>query len=539
MDLEALIREADPVRRIDPVDVRSDDAQELYRQIIEGRISPHGPATGSPRSGVSDLDGAHPTAGRHLQWTGPRKWAVAAAVILLVTGLGSVFVVAGGGGRPFRTNPTTNPTSSAWRLISSVGPEVRPFASTPSNPQGLRSLTCPTARICYLISSTTSNGGLPDAAFRSTDGGISWLPISLPSGTFLDTSFSCVSATECLIGAEAGMSSAINGSNVAQLLLATDDGGVSWITHRVPMPSIMGADGVLNQTISSLQGRLYDLHCFSSESCTGFGTTPTGQAEGGSGGKDPISQTVAMRTGDGGATWSTHVFPWSTTPSGSPGWSNEQHARFSCPTEQSCVGLAGVLSGPDYSHTFQINGSTYRGGQVSSLLEFRTSDGGADWSQSWVSGVQGHVEAFTCPDQVQCFAVAQIGEDTPYGPTEVLTTSDGGATWKSQQLLPSQNPGWDAFRSISCPSAAACWTAGSDQSPTDPSLSEGTMFATQNGGQTWLPVALPAGLGSVSEVDCVSEQACLAIGQPPIPNGPTTSSAPVPSEVLTNRSRTR
>ncbi len=538
MDLETLIREADPVRRIDPVDVRSDDAQELYRHIIEGRSEPRGSVTGSSGSGVSGLDGAHPTDGRHPQWSGLRKWGVAAAAILLAIGLGSVFVVAGGGGRPLRTNPMTNPASSAWRLVSSVGPQIRPFESTGTNPQGLHSLTCPTARICYLISSTTSTGGLPDAVFRSTDGGISWLPISLPPGVFLDTSFSCVSGTECMVGAEAGMGSAIDGSNVAQLLLATNDGGASWITHRVPMPPIMGADAVLNQTISSLQGRLYDLDCSGPKSCIGFGTTPTGQAEGGSGGKDPISQTVAMRTDDGGATWNTHVFPWSTTPSGSPGWSNEQHATFSCPTEQSCVGLAEVLAAPDYSHTFQVNGSTYRGGQLSSLLEFRTSDGGADWSQSWVSGVQGHLDALTCPDQVHCFAVAQIGEDTPDGPTDVLTTSDGGATWKSQQLFPTQNPGWDAVRSISCPSATTCWTAGSEQSSTDPSLSEGSMFATQNGGQTWLPVTLPAGLGSVSEVDCVSEQACLAIGQPPIPNGPTTSSGPVPSDVLTNRGRT-
>jgi hypothetical protein len=505
------------------------DADQL--RAVEG-------VTGSSRSGVSDLDETHSTNGRH-QWTGPWTWAVAAAAILLVIGLGSAFVVAGGGGRPLRTNPTTSPTSSVWRLVSSVGPEVRPFESTGDNPQGLHSLTCPTARICYLISSPSSTGGFPDAAIRSMDGGMSWLPISLPSGVFLDTSFSCVNGTDCMVGAEAGIGSAVNGSNVAQLLLATNDGGASWITHQVPMPPIMGADAALNQTISSLQGRLYDLHCFSSKSCVAFGTTPADQAEGGSDGKDPISQTVAMRTGDGGTTWSTYVFPWSTTPSGAPGWSNEQRATFSCPTEQSCVGLATVLAAVDYSHTFQVNGSTYRGGQASSLLEFRTSDGGANWSQSWVSGVQAFVETLTCPDQNHCFAVAQIGEYAPPGPTEVLTTSDGGATWEPRQLFPSQNPGWDSVSSISCPSVAACWIAGSEQSSTDPSHSEGAMFATQDGGQTWLPVQLPTGLGSVNQVDCVSARSCLAIGQPPISNGPVTSSGPIPSFVLTNRGRNR
>jgi hypothetical protein len=61
------------------------------------------------------------------------------------------------------------------------------------------------------------------------------------------------------------------------------------------------------------------------------------------------------------------------------------------------------------------------------------------------------------------------------------------------------------------------------------------MFTTRDGGQTWLPVELPGGLGIVNQVDCPTVQSCLAIGQPPIPNGPVTSHGPTPSLFLTNR----
>jgi hypothetical protein len=539
MELETLIREADPVRCIDPVNVESEDAQELYQQITEGRSRLRISPTGSSASAGSWTRGLRSINGRHLLRAGPRKWAVGAAAVLVFVGFGAAYVMAVSDGGPLRTSAAIGRVSTVWRLVSAVGPAIRPFESTVGSPQGLRSLTCPTARICYLISSTTSTGRPPDAAFRSTDGGMSWASINLPSGVFLDTSFSCVSAASCMVGAESGIGSAVDGSNVAQLLLTTNDRGESWTTHPVPMTPIRGADAALNQTISSLQGSLDDLHCFSLKSCIAFGTTPADQAEGGSDGRNPISQTVAMRTNDDGATWSTHVFPWSTTPNGDPGWSNAQRAAFSCPTEQSCVGLATVLAAPNYSHTFQMNGNTYRGGQESSLLEFRTSDAGASWSQTWVSGVQGFVEALTCPDQNHCLAVAQVGKYAPPGPTDVVTTTDGGATWEPRQVLPAQNPSWDSLRSISCPTINACWIAGSQQSSTNPSLSQGAMFATQNRGQTWLPVTLPTGLGSVGEIDCISVRACLAVGQPPMANGAVSSSGPIPSDVLTNRSRSR
>jgi hypothetical protein len=138
-----------------------------------------------------------------------------------------------------------------------------------------------------------------------------------------------------MVGAEAGLGSAVGASNVAQLLVSTNNGGASWTTHQVPMPPVEGTDSSLNQAMAGLQGALDDLDCFSASSCIAFGTTPTGQPEGGSNGTSFISLTVAMRTDDAGATWSTYVFPWSATPSGAPGWSDEEVAAMTADRRRS------------------------------------------------------------------------------------------------------------------------------------------------------------------------------------------------------------
>ena len=85
----------------------------------------------------------------------------------------------------------------------------------------------------------------------------------------------------------------------------------------------------------------------------------------------------------------------------------------------------------------------------------------------------------------------------------VVVTSDGGANWSFHQPFSPPNPQWDGLNSISCPTTKVCWIAASDQSSTHPSLTQGAMFTTRNGGQTWLPVQLPTGLGNVSQVDAL------------------------------------
>jgi len=530
MDLDMLVREADPAHDFDPVVAQSDVAQDLLRQILAGETGNRG----RPRHNRHDRlpSGA---IGQH-SWSRSPLVAVAAAVVLLATGLGAVAISQGHRATrsvALKPNPNVKPVAMNWRLVSEISPQIHPFVSTSGSPQGIHSLTCPSARVCYLISSSLS-GLPPNALYRSSDGGGTWLPMKLPPGVFLDTSLSCFSANGCIVGAEAGFGSGLDG--VAQLLLTTRDGGVSWTTRHVPIPPVVGDDAALNQQIAALQGNLYELQCFTSQSCVAFGTTPTGEPEGGSDGTNFISLTVAMRTDDGGSTWTTHVFPWSTTPSGAPGWSSQQHAAFSCPSALDCVGLARVFAAgpPPADHKSPTYGS-----QDVYILEFRTTDGGHSWSKQWVPVGEGTVTSLTCPDVSHCVAITHFGPAGANGPDGVLASSDGGGTWTAVQPFPSLNPGWNDLTSISCPTDSMCWLAGSEQSSSDPSETTGVMFASQDGGHSWEPVELPIGLGSVNEVDCLVDQSCLAIGQAPIPNGTVTSRAPNPTLVLTNSNQSR
>jgi photosystem II stability/assembly factor-like uncharacterized protein len=529
MDLDMLVREADPAHDFDPVVAQSDVAQDLLRQILAGETGNRG----RPRHNRHD----RLPSGAIVQhsWSRSPLVAVAAAVVLLAAGLGAVAISQGHRSTrsvALKPNPNVKPVAMNWRLVSEISPQIHPFVSTSGSPQGLHSLTCPSARVCYLISSSLS-GLPPNALYRSSDGGGTWLPMKLPPGVFLDTSLSCVSETDCKVGAEDGLASGVDGSNVPQVLLSTQDGGASWVTHDVPMPSIKGADTALDQTISSLEGHLSDLQCFTASSCIAFGTTPADQQAQpiNESPPDPVSQTVAMRTNDGGATWATHVFPWSTTPSGSPGWSNEQVATFSCETDQTCVGLATVLAAPNTDR----KSSSY-GDQAAYLLEYRSTDGGVSWTNNWVPDTQGRADSLSCPDESNCIAVTEFGAMGAYGAYGVLTSTDGGATWTEEQPFPTLNPGWNGITSITCPTSTSCWISGSEQSTSHPSDPQGAMFTTQDGGHTWLPVELPGGLGSVNQVACPTVQSCLAIGQPPIPNGTVTSRAPNPTLVLTNQS---
>jgi photosystem II stability/assembly factor-like uncharacterized protein len=446
------------------------------------------------------------------------RWiAVIAASAVLIIGL---VVVVGSGvtsDQPPQRSATIHSRVAAFSLLSATAPAG--FASTGGSPQGFNQMSCPTSQVCYLESVTPKSH--IRTAYHSTDGGVTWLPLTIPAGLWLDTAFSCYGADNCMVGAELTNYR----TNAGQVLLSTTDGGTSWQSEPVPMASVTGSDAALDPSIANSTGSLYQLQCFSAQSCVAFGNVPSDRLE------EPysetpatgVSPTVVLRTQDGGNSWSSTVIPWSTTPTGTPAWSNQQHATFSCSSQTTCLGLATVWGRPDGTP----------GGQPSYLLELSSSDGGSTWSSSWVANVQASPEQVVCPDQSNCYAL--VGFDTIPDSNGLMMTADGGATWSStQQPLSSANGGWDALTSISCPSATTCWAAGHVRSTTNPSLGAGVMFETQDGGQTWSNAQLPSGIGSVNQLDCTSVQSCLAIAQPPYAPGAEYPIGPIFSEVLTN-----
>ncbi len=474
-------------------------------------------------SGLKESDGRI----SHRWRVGSRRTLVAvaaAAVLLLVIGVGVVV-------RPFGSSKGTvsipSTTFGAFRLASDSGPSVAPFESTGGSPQGIGQMACPTATTCFIVSQTSTPG--PSTApvqevttvYRSTDSGVSWQTLTIPSGVVIDTPLSCVSASWCMVGAQS-----ISGrASAPQDVLITSDGGATWVTELVPLPGKTITNSAQGDSVTSAQGTLYSLQCFSQSSCIGFGLVPFDQPE------EPVSSTgngvlhtVVVRTSNSGGSWSSTTIPWSTTPSGAPAWSNAQHAAFSCASPSQCLGLATVLGQPDAS-----------GNQSANLLQLRSSDGGTTWTSNWLPTLGGAVSDLTCHDANNCVATATVGAfgSKATGTIGVMATSDGGATWVVREVFPSSDVTWDGLTSISCPSVSTCWVSGYQKSTTRPGLTEGAMFVTRDGGLTWLSAQIPANVGSVTQVDCNAAESCLALAQPPIASGTSTPSGPIPSILLT------
>jgi photosystem II stability/assembly factor-like uncharacterized protein len=453
-----------------------------------------------------------------------RRVTLTAALSLLI-GLAIVFatlVTVNTGTNPSATGPLGNVT---WRLVSDQGP-AQNFAST-GGPQGLDEMTCATAQVCYLesrveIGSSTSAFAPTFYVYRSNDAGSTWTSISIPRGTSLDTPLSCFDADDCMVGAQTGGTN-YSAVGTIQEMLTTSNGGTTWTVLQVPMAPVTGQDSALDSQLTGLQGSLTQLQCFNSESCIGFGTLPSDQPT------QPLiaplqgaSRTVVMRTQDGGTTWSSTVLPWSTTPTGAAAWSNEQELTATCSSPSVCVGIATVLAEGNSA-----------GIQPTSMLEFRTTDSGATWSSNWIPNVQGSASALTCPDEENCYATVGVGDfGAKVGTPEVLATSDGGATWRLENVFASAPPNGNGLTSITCPSINNCLVSGAQRSMTNAKLSTGSIFVTSDGGKTWSSSQLPAGLGIVTQVDCASSQTCLAIAQPPYLSGAPAPSGPMPSDIL-------
>lgn len=399
--------------------------------------------------------------------------------------------------------PPSPVRSPAWRLLSSIGTAFAADASAGSP----NAITCPTTSTCYVVTESLvithqleSGGAGPDhneipfptGAEVTQDGGTSWHALPVPSGVDISTSFACPSATTCLAGARP-LSSLLTGPPSGPMVIRTTDGGATWSETAVSIPADPGPDPGL---ISGHQDQgLTRLICFSSLTCIAFGMTPYGLAEGGSTGHTHVTQTVVLRTADGGSHWSTYDLPWVPTPSGTPAWSNAEHATFSCPNASTCIGLAGVWSrGSSGSST---------GVQPASILEWRTENGGATWTHSWVAqfpGSAGDGAHLACADASHCLAFTE--PTTLGGGYEMLSTSDGGASWATSEPLAGTGI---TVTSVSCRSATECWVAGTQKGETP----GGVILLTTDGGSTWTSQPIPPTL-SVENVTCRSST-CYAM----------------------------
>lgn len=468
MDFDTYIRAADPGIRVS-VEQPSDEMAALALHEL---------ATGA--AGLR-----HPRRRVTLSLAIPGLGAIVIAIALLVVLLPS--------------SASQHP-SSAWRLVSTVSSTS--FAPTPATPNVAATITCPSASVCYATGETqVLVAGTPEdaanAVYRSTNGGSSWQQLALPSGIILDTALTCPTVNQCLAGAWRGPGGYPTGTQ-AQLLISTTDEGRHWSIQSVPTPSFL-----------AFHGYLRTLQCFSEEQCFGFGNEPNQKSE---------ASPVFMATDDGGASWRTFVFPWVDAPGAAP--AELESAVFDCADVESCQGIESV----EYPMPSSIVGSVL----TTRLLAWRTSDGGATWSDSWIEAGPGQAITVNCSDAIHCVATAYHGASglvSTVG-SDILTTVDGGAVWEVNVTPAGVNT---LLETVSC-SGADCWAGGYVANNSDPEADVGSVIQSDNYGSTWMPGSLPSHVGAVSDVYCPAGPVCFATAVEV-----SSAGLPVAEQVLTNQ----
>jgi photosystem II stability/assembly factor-like uncharacterized protein len=130
-----------------------------------------------------------------------------------------------------------------------------------------------------------------------------------------------------------------------------------------------------------------------------------------------------------------------------------------------------------------------------------TRDGGTSWQQLSVPGDIGWLgRGLSCLDGESCFA---LGQDTA-GVDVIVRTSDGGASWSTQQL--SSVPSSANLSEMSCSSLSSCVVVGASYD-----LSTSFALVTADAGKSWTRSALPDGFVPL-RVACGADAPCLVSG---------------------------
>lgn len=168
-------------------------------------------------------------------------------------------------------------------------------------------VTCGLGGTCLFLYQSAFGGV---ATFlRSTDGGATWIVSTPPGNELLGTS--CFAASTCVI-AYANVPANRTSSNVRAFLTATTDGGATWSTTPLPVPS----------------GSVTDVTCATALDCTA------------------LYENTAEQTVDGGMTWSAI------------GWPKEPPLSVSSPLEASCSPTTCLVVETTFSLSFTVDSSS-------------------------------------------------------------------------------------------------------------------------------------------------------------------------------------
>jgi photosystem II stability/assembly factor-like uncharacterized protein len=133
---------------------------------------------------------------------------------------------------------------------------------------------------------------------------------------------------------------------------------------------------------------------------------------------------------------------------------------------------------------------------------FTSENAGTSWRQVAAPPGVLTVDGVVCPTRSQCTVVVNDGA-TAWS----ARSADFGATWQRMGNLPAGFVGTDA---MSCTESGPCLIGG--YLPTGAGHGAGAIALSPDGGQTWVPAAVPSGTGLLQDAACLSASECLAVG---------------------------
>jgi photosystem II stability/assembly factor-like uncharacterized protein len=332
-------------------------------------------------------------------------------------------------------------------------------------------VTMVSARTGFL---TTTRGFIQ----RTVDGGTTWKTVWRRRGASLDTI--------AFAGRRGGI--AIGSLANHAILVRTTDGGKSWRLERPRLGPY---------AFAGVELRLLD---------AGFGYTVA----------DPASfmSAPALRTNDGGRTWRRARFPGKANfVSRSVGYAVGWRPRGGCSTISKttdggrswrllrCLGIPlYAVEFVDERHGFAAGGHSLQAERGPSQIVLRTTDGGETWQRVYLDSRGGYRHGVSPPvwlhfiDATHGWARTGACKCCPSAPCtgEVMTTADGGRTWRRNGWAVQLAPGGVRTALVVPRCDESC----------------GVVWRTRDAARTWEPVAGPAGL-NLSRVEASGHELYL------------------------------
>lgn len=217
----------------------------------------------------------------------------------------------------------------------------------------------------------------------------------------------------------------------------------------------------------------------------------------------PLGAGVLEASTDGGATWAATQLP--------TGW--QFTSGLTCPATARCL-AGGVEGAPP--------GNPTAAGATAVILQSTTA--ASTWRAVPLPGQVAVVTDLACTGGA-CVGAGYGSPAAPTGGDPVVVVGPEGGPWTVVDLPAGFTPSDPA--GLSCPSTSACVVVGTVA--TTAGGAAGGLFST-DGGRTWSPASVPAGLAALHAASCSDVAHCIAIGRE---EGTSASGAPGVSEAIT------